>query len=68
MPNGLKTALLLGLLSGLVLVIGEMFGGAQGLVTAFIFAAVMNFVSYLWSDKIVLLMYHATQVGTEHPL
>lgn len=68
MPNGLKTALLLGLLSGLVLVIGEMFGGAQGLVTAFIFAAVMNFVSYWWSDKIVLRMYHATQVGPEHPL
>ncbi|MGE5816262.1 MAG: zinc metalloprotease HtpX [Acidobacteriota bacterium] len=68
MPNGLKTALLLGLLSGLVLVIGEMLGGAQGLVTAFIFAGVMNFVSYWWSDKIVLRMYHATQVGPEHPL
>jgi len=68
MPNGLKTALLLGLLSGLLLVIGEMFGGSQGLVIAFIFAGVMNFVSYWWSDKIVLRMYHATQVGPEHPL
>jgi heat shock protein HtpX len=67
-PNGLKTALLLGLLSGLVLVVGEMLGGAQGLVTAFIFAGVMNFVSYWWSDKIVLRMYHATPVGPEHPL
>lgn len=68
MPNGLKTALLLGLLSGLVLVVGEMLGGAQGLVTAFVFAALMNVVSYWWSDKIVLRMYHATQVGPEHPL
>lgn len=68
MPNGLKTALLLGLLSGLVLVVGDMLGGTQGLITAFIFAGVMNFVSYWWSDKIVLRMYHATQVGPEHPL
>jgi heat shock protein HtpX len=60
--------LLLGLLSGLLLVVGEMLGGAQGLVTAFIFAAIMNFVSYWWSDKIVLRMYHATEVGPAHPL
>jgi heat shock protein HtpX len=59
---------LLGLLSGLVLVVGEMLGGSQGLVTAFVLAALMNFVSYWWSDKIVLRMYHATQVGPEHPL
>jgi len=68
MANGLKTALLLGLLSGLLLVVGDLLGGSQGLVTAFIFAGVMNFVSYWWSDKIVLRMYHATQVGPEHPL
>jgi heat shock protein HtpX len=66
--NGLKTALLLGLLSGLLLVVGQYFGGSQGLVTAFFFAAVMNFVSYWFSDKIVLRMYHATQVGPEHQL
>ncbi len=68
MPNGLKTALLLGLLSGLLLVVGDLLGGSQGLVTAFIFAGVMNFVSYWFSDKIVLRMYHATQVGPEHRL
>jgi len=68
MPNGLKTALLLGLLSGLLLVIGELFGGANGLVTMFIVAAVMNFVSYWFSDKIVLRMYRAQEVGPEHPL
>ncbi len=66
--NGLKTAFLLGLLSALVLLVGEMLGGSQGLVTAFIFAAVMNFVSYWFSDKIVLRMYAAKQVGPEHPL
>ncbi len=66
--NGLKTALLLGLLSGLLLVVGELLGGSQGLITAFVFAAVMNFVSYWFSDKIVLRMYHATEVGPEHPL
>jgi len=63
MPNGLKTVLLLGLLSGLLLAIGEYFGGANGLVIAFVMAAVMNFGSYWFSDKIVLRMYHAEEVG-----
>jgi heat shock protein HtpX len=64
----MKTALLLGALSGLLLVIGQAFGGQQGLVVAFGFAVVMNFVSYWFSDKIVLRMYHAREVGPEHPL
>jgi heat shock protein HtpX len=68
MSNGLKTALLLGLLSGILLVIGEVFGGANGLVLMFLFAAVMNFVSYWWSDKIVLRMYRAQEVGPGHRL
>jgi heat shock protein HtpX len=68
MSNGLKTALLLGLLSGLLLAIGEFFGGANGLLIAFIFAAVMNFVSYWFSDKIVLRMYKAQEVGPGHRL
>ncbi len=68
MGNGVKTALLLGLLSGLLLVIGETFGGSNGLVLAFLFAAVMNFVSYWWSDKIVLRMYRAQEVGPGHRL
>jgi len=54
MPNALKTALLLGLMSGLLLVVGEAFGGAQGFMTMFLFVAVMNFASYWFSDKIVL--------------
>lgn len=68
MPNGLKTALLLGLLSGMLLLIGDLLGGSQGLMIAFIFAAVMNLGSYWFSDKIVLRMYRAQQVGPNHPL
>ena len=68
MPNGLKTALLLGLLSGLLLVIGDLAGGANGLVVALIFAAVMNLGSYWFSDKLVLRMYHAQEVGQGHRL
>ena len=68
MANGLKTALLLGVLSGLLLVIGEVAGGADGLMIAFGFAVLMNFGSYWFSDKIVLRMYRAQEVGPEHPL
>ena len=68
MANGLKTALLLGLLSGMLLVIGDLAGGANGLMIAFGMAVVMNFGSYWFSDKIVLRMYRAQQVGPEHPL
>ena len=49
-----KTALLLGALSALFLFLGEALGGAQGLVLGFLFAVVTNFVSYWFSDKIVL--------------
>ena len=68
MPNGLKTALLLGALSGLLLLLGELMGGQQGLILAFGFAAVMNLGSYWFSDKIVLRMYNAQQVDASHPL
>ena len=68
MANGLKTALLLGVLSGLLLVIGEVAGGADGLMIAFAVAVVMNFGSYWFSDKIVLKMYRAQQVGPDHAL
>lgn len=68
MNNSLKTVLLLGLLSGVLLVIGELLGGADGLVIAFGFAVVMNFISYWFSDKIVLKMYRAKEVGPEHKL
>jgi heat shock protein HtpX len=68
MSNTIKTTVLLGALSALLLVIGESLGGAQGLVLGFLFAVVTNFVSYWFSDKIVLRMYNATEVGPEHRL
>jgi heat shock protein HtpX len=68
MSNIFKTALLLGALSGLLLLIGQSLGGSQGLVIGFFFAALMNFGSYWFSDKIVLSMYRAQEVGPGHRL
>ena len=68
MANGLKTTLLLGALSGLLLLIGEYLGGPSGMMTAFVFAALMNLGSYWFSDKIVLRMYRAQEVPPSHPL
>jgi heat shock protein HtpX len=61
--NTIKTGLLLGALTGLLMLIGGWFGGQQGVVIAFIFAMVMNFGSYWFSDKIVLRMYNALAVS-----
>ena len=68
MSNVLKTTLLLGVLSGLFLVIGEMIGGGQGMLFGLFLAAAMNFGSYWFSDKIVLSMYQAQEVGPGHRL
>jgi heat shock protein HtpX len=61
--NTIKTGLLLGALTGLLMLIGGFFGGQQGVVIAFIFAMVLNFGSYWFSDKLVLSMYHAQPVS-----
>jgi heat shock protein HtpX len=68
MPNALKTALLLGLMSGLLLVVGEALGGAQGFTAMFFVVVIMNFVSYWFSDRMVLAMYQAQEVGPNHRL
>ncbi len=68
MSNVIKTALLLGVLSALLMGIGQALGGAQGLLLGFMFAVVTNFGSYWFSDKIVLSMYSATEVGPDHRL
>jgi heat shock protein HtpX len=60
--NALKTALLLGLMSGLLLVGGEAIAGRQGLYYALGIAAVMNFGSYFFSEKIALMTYNAQPV------
>jgi heat shock protein HtpX len=68
MTNTFKTVVLLVTLSAVFLFLGEALGGAQGLVLGFVFAAVTNIGSYWFSDKIVLRMYSAREVGPEHPL
>ncbi|MBN1829729.1 MAG: zinc metalloprotease HtpX [Deltaproteobacteria bacterium] len=59
--NRLRTGLLLGALTGLLMFIGGYFGGNNGMVIAFVFAAIMNLGSYWFSDKIVLAMYKARE-------
>lgn len=69
MTSQLKTALLLGLLTGLILVLGQFLGGSTGLAIAFVFALVMNIGSYWYSDKIVLRMYKARELSpSEAPM
>ncbi len=68
MFNQLKTIILLGLLSGLMLGAGVLLGGKSGLTIALIIAALMNFVSYFFSSRIVLFMYRAKEAKkSEHP-
>ena len=69
MINQLKTVVLLGLLTALLLWVGQLLGGISGLYIAGVFAILMNFGSYWFSDKIVLMMYRAKEVADKsHPL
>jgi heat shock protein HtpX len=63
MINRLKTTLLLSLLTLLMVLMGSAIGGQTGMVVAFLIALAMNFVSYWHSDKIVLKMYRAREIG-----
>ncbi|HSB68786.1 MAG TPA: zinc metalloprotease HtpX [Candidatus Methylomirabilis sp.] len=63
MSNTLKTTALLAALTVLFILLGNVLGGEQGMVVAFVFAGLMNFASYWWSDKIVLWMYGAREVS-----
>ncbi|MBT0663724.1 zinc metalloprotease HtpX [Geobacter pelophilus] len=63
--NRLKTTFLLSLLTVLMVLMGSAIGGKTGMVFAFFMAAAMNFFSYWFSDKIVLKMYGAQEIG-EH--
>jgi len=65
MGNTFKTAFLLTALTLLLMFIGRYFGGQSGMMLALVFAAVMNFVSYFFSDKIALAMYRAQPVTRE---
>jgi heat shock protein HtpX len=63
--NGLKTVVLLGVLSGLLLAGGEVFGGRNGLYIALAIAVALNFFSYFFSDKMALAMYSAAPVTAQ---
>jgi len=62
MKNQLKTFFLLSILTVLFIVLGDVIGGKRGMTVEFIFALVMNFMAYWFSDKIVLAMYRAKPV------
>jgi heat shock protein HtpX len=64
--NQLKTIILLGLLTGLLLAAGQLLGGTNGLSIALIFSFIMNIGTYYFSDKIVLAMYHAKPCQKKH--
>src|SRR2546428_128392 len=63
--NALKTAFFLGLLSALIVALGGAFAGRRGMIVALGFAAVMNFFSYWFSDRLVLAMHRAQPVSRE---
>lgn len=62
MNNMIKTTLLLGALTGLLVAVGSIVGGRGGMIIAFFFAVVLNFGSYWFSDRIVLAMYRAKPI------
>src|SRR3984893_11322348 len=65
MGNTFKTAFLLTALTLLLMFVGRIFGGQNGMLIALVFATVLNFVSYFFSDKIALAMYRAQPVTRE---
>ena len=65
--NYIKTALLLGALTGLLLVVGRLIGGTAGLTIAIVFSVLMNFGALFVADKLVLAMYRAYEAkGAEY--
>ncbi len=65
MSNIFKTTLLLTAMTLLLMLAGRAFGGENGMLIALVFAGIMNFVSYFFSDKIALAMYRAQPVTRE---
>ena len=66
MGSFLKTTFLLGVMTGLLMLIGGLLGGRNGIAIAFVVAAVMNFGSYWFSDRIVLAAYGAKQLDASN--
>jgi heat shock protein HtpX len=63
--NMMKTTVLLAAMTGLMLLVGEAVGGRSGMTIALLFAGLMNFAAWFWSDKIVLRAYGAQPVGPQ---
>ena len=60
--NRTKTVILLATLTAVLLWAGDTLGGQTGLVTALVFAGIMNFGAYWWSDRLILRMFGAEEV------
>jgi heat shock protein HtpX len=65
MGNQIRTTILMALMTVLIVWVGQMLGGRQGMILAFVLAAGMNFFSYWYSDKLVLKMYRAREVSAQ---
>ena len=63
--NEIKTVLLMGALSGILLMLGNLIGGHEGMIAAFIMALLINGIAYFFSDKIVLSLYKAKPLSSE---
>ena len=63
MGNQIRTTILLAVMTALIIWVGQLLGGRQGMLIALIFAAGMNFFSYWYSDKLVLKMYRASEIA-----
>jgi heat shock protein HtpX len=61
--NTAKTVFLMAVLTVLLVLVGNLIGGRGGMMIAFLFAIVMNFGSYWFSDKVVLAMYHGRELS-----
>lgn len=64
--NMLKTAILLIILSGILLLIGGLIGGVSGIQVALFLSVMMNGIAFFFSDRIVLSLYRAKQLDTVH--
>jgi heat shock protein HtpX len=61
--NTARTVFLMTVMMGIFLLVGQLLGGAQGMTLALILSVALNFITYWFSDRIVLAMYHARQVS-----
>ena len=61
--NYARTALLMAAMTGLFLALGWALGGSQGMTIALVVACGMNVFSYWFSDRLVLRMYGAREIG-----